>query len=128
MISLTLSEAFGYDLFAIASIKACHNPANDAAQSAAESLSAELARQVGRDLHYSVLGSAEFKRLREVNDEMYVRIDELKERAATGEDALYIDNRVYQRYLAKQALQQRWFPDQPMTEVKYGYKGMEGQS
>jgi hypothetical protein len=121
VIKLSLSEAFAYDLLAIADIKTLRNVGNYQASLACADLDDEIAQQVGYNHHCAVLASDEYAALRKVNDEMYVRIDELKARGEQLGDAVYIDSRVYQRFLAKQALQKRWFPDQPLTEQKMGY-------
>ncbi len=121
MISVPLPEAFLYDLFSIASIKTCWNPSDVAAQEEAERLSTAIASEVGKEVHWAVLGSEEFATLRRINEEIYVRNDEIKVRPITAEDMAYTDAKVGQRWLAKRALQRRWFPTQPLTEQKYGY-------
>lgn len=120
MITLTHSEAFAYDLLAIAEIKAARSDSGRAVFSA-HALDEEIERQVGAKKHEVVLESPEYAHLMKVNDEMYVRIDELKARGEQPGDARYIDDRVYQRYLAKQALQAAHFPGTVLTEQKFGY-------
>lgn len=126
MISLPLSEAFCYDMLAIASIKASFNPHNQQAATNMDALAIDIARQVGYDRHNAVVASPEYRSLLRVNREMYMRIDELKARGEQIGDAVYIDDRVYQRFLAKQALQKRWFPEEPLTEQKMGYESVKG--
>ena len=121
MITLSLSEAFAYDLLAIADIKSLRNPGNAQAAQICTDLDDEIARQVGLLKHTEVLHSEEYSALRLVNDEMYIRIDELKARGERMGDAMYIDSRVHKRFLAKQALQQRGFPAEPLKEQKMGY-------
>jgi hypothetical protein len=120
-IYLSHPAAFAYDLLAIAAIKARRNPNDNGAKGNLMLLDEEIQRQVGVMHHEQVCASLEYQTLLRVNDEMYVRIDEMKTRTATGEDARYVDDRVYQRYLAKCALQQVWFPGSAMTEQKFGY-------
>jgi hypothetical protein len=122
MITLTHSEAFAYDLLSIAYVKLFHNPRDKRAHKNVMDLSAEIERQVGGAPHEAILASDSFDHLYRVNDEMYVRINEIKQRKVTAEDATYIDDRVYQRFLAKKALQEKWFPDDPLTEQKFGYQ------
>jgi hypothetical protein len=120
MITLTHSEAFAYDLLAIAAIKAVRNH-SDKTVTELSRLELEISRQVGWDRHEEVMTSPEYAHLYKVNDEMYMRIDELKARGEQPGDASYIDDRVYQRYLAKQALQAAHFPGSELTEQKFGY-------
>lgn len=120
MIHLTHSEAFAYDLLSIADIKYVKTKAETAWSNFA-TLRDEIVAQIGDEKHRNVVDSPEYEQLYRVNHEMYVRIDELKARGEQFGDARYIDDRVYQRYLAKQALQKAHFPEQPLTEQKFGY-------
>lgn len=122
MITLDLSESYCYDMLAILAVK-LNQTLDDKTRVEYIRMSDRIAAQVPN--HQEVVRSPEYNRLYEVNREMFVRIDELKQRKPTGEDAQYIDDRVYARFKAKQALQARWFPDQPLTEIKYGYTGQE---
>lgn len=121
MITITIDEAFAYDLLAIASIKAVRNPTNAAANDQVNRLSDEVSKQVGSAKHYHVLGSREYAALRKVNDEIYVRVDVAKARGEQVGDHRYVDDRVYQRWLCKQALQARWFAGEGLAEQKFGY-------
>lgn len=119
-VTLSHDAAFVYDMLAIASIKASHNPGNDNAMANVAKLLEELIVQVGSDKHFQVFGSDEYRDLYRVNEEMYVRIDELKARGELPGDAKYIDDRVYQRWFAKKNLQEKWFGES-VTEQKFGY-------
>lgn len=128
MINLSLSEAYVFDMLAIASIKAMRVSRDDIQSPAwkeRQRLEDAIISQIGPDLFECILNSPEYARLYEVNDQMFVRIDEMKLREPTGEDARYIDDRVFARFKAKQALQARWFPNEQMTETKHGYTGEE---
>ena len=94
MITLSVSEAFAYDMLAIASIKVVKNPMNLAAADNVTQLIREIGEQVGWDKQWCVLASREYLDLYNVNHEMYVRIDELKQRGEQPGDAVYIDSRV----------------------------------
>ncbi len=121
MISILHSEAFAYDLLAIAAIKAARNPADNEAKGNLMVLDDEIRRQVGTLWHEQVFASEEYRDLMRVNDEMYIRIDEIKARGEKLGDARYVDDRVYQRFTAKRALQTKWFPAGRFTEQKFGY-------
>ncbi len=120
-IYLSHPAAFAYDLLAIAAIKARRNPNDNAAKGNLMELDCAIQGQVGSMHHEQVCASPEYLDLLRVNDEMYVRIDEMKLREATGEDARYVDDRVFQRFVAKGRLQKEWFPGTAMTEQKFGY-------
>lgn len=124
MITLSVSQSYAYDMLAIAHIKMTRN-SSTAAVLEHMRLVEQIQPQVGAAKHDAIVRSPEYARLQEVNDQMYLRIDEMKQRAPTGEDAQYIDDRVYARFKAKQALQWRWFPGENLTETKHGYTGEE---
>lgn len=124
-VTLTHDMAYAYDMLAIACIKANYNKQEEAAERMYHALWDTLEAQQGKADHHAIIYCGEYGRLYEVNEEMYIRINEMKLREATGEDAKYIDDRVYQRFLAKKALQQRWFPSSPLTETKHGYTEQE---
>lgn len=124
-VTLIHDMAYAYDMLTIACIKLLHNPQDHKALAGYLDLNSSLERQQGEADHAVITSCDEFIRLNRVNTEMYIRINEMKLREATGEDAKYIDDRVYQRFLAKKALQQRWFPSSPLTETKHGYTEQE---
>lgn len=119
-VTLTHDASFVYDMLAIASIKSARNPTNIAALRHVALLIGELQSQLGDEKHFSIIGSKEYRDLYAVNDEMYVRIDELKIRGEQPGDAKYIDDRVYLRWQAKKNLQEKWFGES-VEEQKFGY-------
>lgn len=120
-VTLVHDMAYAYDMLAIACIKVVYNPQDHKALAGYLDLNTTLEQQQGELDHDAITSCDEFARLSQVNQEMYIRINEMKLREATGEDAKYIDDRVYQRFLAKKALQERFFPANPLTETKHGY-------
>lgn len=129
MISVPLSESYVFDMLAISAIKAERGDSVEsraAADLEADRLENIIIAHIGTDLYDVVLASPEYEKLYRVNKEMFIRINEMKSgREPTAEDAKYVDDRVFARFKAKQALQVRWFPEQPLTETKHGYKGNE---
>lgn len=121
-IYLAHSPAFAYDLLAIAAIKARHNPDDTTAKENLLLLDEAIQQQVGVMLHEQVCASPEYQRLYQVNDEMYIAIDALNANGESHGIATYINDRVYQRFLAKQALQAKWFSGTTLTETKHGYQ------
>ena len=125
MINLIVDEAFAYDMWAITQIKALRNPKNLQANANQVQLAKEIREQVGDDKHYEVRTSREYLDLYRVNDEIYVRVDEVKIRGEQVGDHKFVDDRVYQRWLAKRALQEKWFPESKLVEQKMGYDKFE---
>lgn len=123
--TLVHDTAYVYDMFAISSIKCEFNSHDSKVLEAQTQLYYTLLDQQGFHDHYQITESEEYQDLYAVNKEMYVRINEMKTREPTGEDAKYIDDRVYQRFLAKKALQEKFFPSSPLTETKHGYTEQE---
>lgn len=119
-VTLEHDAAFVYDMLAIATIKVVYNPSDPKAITVVTDLISKLERQIGAEKHLQVVGSPEYADLYRVNAEMYVRIDELKLRGEQPGDAKYIDDRVYQRWLAKKNLQERHFGS-TVSEQKFGY-------
>ena len=121
MINITVSEGYAYDLLAISQIKSDKNPKDSNASKNFDLLSKEICRQVGAELHFKILKSKEYERLYSVNEEIYLKIDQLKALGERYGDAIFIDSKNYERWVAKSNLQKIWF-NQSVTEQKFGYK------
>lgn len=119
MITVSLSEGVAFDMYAIARVKevrtgldACHTQVN--------SLCIDLLRALDAGLLADILCSAEYKALYEANGRVFDLIEEMH-RTPKLSHGMAIDRANHQRYLAKVALQNRWFPETPIGEVKIGY-------
>ncbi len=121
MISIPLSEGFLYDLLSIAQVKHQRNSNNTVAYAEYKRLHIEIADRVGDRKHIEIKGSPEYLALLIVNEQIYDRNDEIKTRPVTAEDMVYTDGKVGERWRAKRALQSRWFPNEALTEQKFGY-------
>ncbi len=122
MISVPVDPGYAYDLLSILDVKD-EKVRTQASADACGALYHDLARQVGTELHFAVTRSPEFASLKRVNLLLFELIDRLKA-PDRPPDVCYdrdVDQLNYQRYLGKRALQQRFFPDTPQTEVKLGY-------
>lgn len=115
-----LHAAYVYDMLSILVVKASRSATQINLDNVA-SLDGYLRSVVGADQHKAVTSSPEGQALFQANLRVFERIDLIKTRAATGDDATYIDEQNYARYQAKLALQRRFFPDCPFTEQKIGY-------
>ena len=121
MISIPLDEAFCYDLLAIALVKqgVADTPIN---RQNVERLDYAIEQQVG-PVHRVILSSPEFAALRATNQRLFDYVDLVKNKP--DPDKCYdveVDAEVYNRYLGKKALQERFFPESAITEQKIGYK------
>lgn len=130
MISISVDEAFAYDLLAILMIKGekCQNRSPEV-NNARWRLEGELEHQGEDDesaragilQHSQVLRSPQFAALRQANLTVFNRIDAIKARGEQPGDATFVDQHNYQRFLCKRDLQERFFPASPLTEQKLGY-------
>lgn len=121
MINLKLSEGFVYDLLAIAEVKYQKNPSNSAAASNLRKLNSEIVEQVGIKTHTEINASKEYEEMLTVNELIYDKLDNMKRFGERNGDALEVDGLVYRRFLAKQALQNKFFPNNDLGEQKFGY-------
>lgn len=119
MITVSLSEGLVFDMYAIARIKevrtgldTCHTQVN--------SLCLDLLRALDAGPLADVLSSPEYKALYEANARVFDLIEEMH-RTPKLSHGMAIDRANHQRYLSKVALQNRWFPETPIGEVKIGY-------
>ena len=122
MIKISVDEAGAYDLLAILSIK-CAKTTDGPASKAWSRLSRELIEQLGSK-HFEVTHSNEYLNMFEANNRVFNLINELKS-ASPNMPASIVDEANYCRYLCKQALQARFFPDSQLTEIKLGYDSPE---
>ena len=120
-IYLSHCAGFVYDLLSIAATKVRHNPDDNEAKGNLMMLDDEIQRQVGTLYHEQVCASPEYLALLRVNDDIYIRNDEIKVRPITADDMVYTDGKVGDRWRAKAALQAKWFSGSPFTEQKFGY-------
>lgn len=122
MINIPVDEARAFDELIIHTLKLMHGKYTDVTlYAAANALNAAIARGVGVNLFNTVYGSAEYENLFRLNSQVFDAINRLKTDGEWPGAALEIDGLNYQRYLAKQALQKRFFPETPLTERKMGY-------
>ncbi len=139
MISVSVDEAYAYDMLSILQVKNLRVLTEDGVRSF-ERLTNELSFQVGSSLHETILGSPQYETLLTINAalfdalEMIKRTDKHYDDLVEGESphhtsitgewlgaAYEIDRMVYKRYLGKRALQLTFFGDKPLMERKIGY-------
>lgn len=117
MIKLTLDEGYCYDFLSIARVKMVKNDTKQNAMNFGRAY-ADIEEQVGKEVHARVLASEEYARLYAVNEYLFRLVDQAKVDSVKASD---VDREVYNRWLAKKALQEKFFPDKPFQENKIGY-------
>jgi hypothetical protein len=120
-IKLFHDAAFVYDFLSVYQIKFEKNKNDENACKNFQILNDDIASQVGYKKHDQIVDSEEYIYLLKINREIYEKIDNIKANGEELGDAIYIDNKNYQRWIAKNKLQQVWFKTQ-LTEQKFGYK------
>jgi hypothetical protein len=76
-----------------------------------------LNQNLGRELAVKIYKSEEYQKLYDVNNLLYKLVDKVKSDPSVGTE---IDAGVYERHLAKKALQKKFFNEE-FREVKTGY-------
>jgi hypothetical protein len=113
MINLPVSEAYAFDYLAILTVKAMV-PLPGAADEASKCRD-YIADQIGDRLTWKVLGSPENLALQQANRDVW----DFVAKAARDEcKASDVDAANQRRHAAKKALQERFWPHEPLTEVK----------
>lgn len=117
MICLTVDEGYAYDFLSIAAVKANRVPSHQNSVNLSRTAQ-DLISQLGEAKHDEIIASPEYSRLQRVNDELFTLVDLAKTDAVKASD---VDREVYNRWLAKKALQERFFPNARFSEQKIGY-------
>lgn len=119
--------AYHYDALSILYVKNGVKPSQTLLTSIAR-FEMALHHWVGREKHDQIMGSPEYKALFQVNQKLFNAFDWLHGAGLTADaeevkaQAIETDRiNGVDRPAAKRALQERWFPDQALMEVKVGY-------
>lgn len=121
MIRISLDEAYVFDMLSIITIKLKYNKDNKQISDSMDRMMWEIGSQIGIQCFNAVVESKEFKSLIKANKEIFDRINAIKQRGEKLGDATFVDMRNYDRFLAKKALQKKFFPGKDFTEQKFGY-------
>jgi len=119
MIKLSVDEAYAFDYLSILEVKLTKRDDQEL-KNAFNSCKENIALQIGKDLFDSIFKSIEYEKLFEVNNKLFEAVDLAKKNLVT---AKHVDDLVYERYLAKTQLQNKFFKDK-VTEVKMGYENV----
>jgi hypothetical protein len=120
MITIEIQESEAFDRLSILEIKKLHLPPlkQQDIQQQIEDLQHNISKNIGLSLSMEIYESPEYKHLFEVNKKLFLYVDKAKKNEVTAKD---VDDEVYNRHLAKNSLQKRFFNDET-KEVKIGYE------
>ena len=112
MINLPVDYAYAFDYFAILEIKYVKNiiPRNTFAE-----VAGAIAAQVGNKTFMQIINSAEYANLHTANSKTFDAVDKAKKDEVK---ASYVDQCNTERFLAKRALQKKFFPEYDLKEIK----------
>lgn len=112
MIPLLLDESVSFDMLSILMVKVMHGlPAGDEYQAT----DAQIRQALGDDLMWRVLDSNEYANLLHANQRVFECVEKARDNGIT---AMEVDLANQLRYLAKKALQARFWPESPLRETK----------
>jgi hypothetical protein len=113
MICLYLDESYAFDYLTILYIKSKTNPSLIDQVNQCEKL---LKQQINNnELWQKIITSEEFKYLSRINQEVFWAVDAARYGSISAKE---VDAKNMQRYHAKKALQEKFFPSDPLTEYK----------
>jgi hypothetical protein len=114
MITILVDEGYAYDYLAILTVKA-KKINTDKSLEARDQCNEFIMSQIGEDKHFDILKSKNFTDLFDVNSETFDAV----EKARYGEiSAKEVDDLNMKRYNCKIALQNKFFPQQKISELK----------
>jgi hypothetical protein len=114
---ITLPEGYIFDILSIYQVKIIKSPENNVNYDNFNQLLNEITQQIGNEKTSDIIDSKEYEALCEANLETFDLVDKVKENPCLGKE---VDASNYKRFLAKKALQEKWF-DNTYSEVKIGY-------
>lgn len=78
-----------------------------------------IKKQITDELFEKIINSSEYINLYEINERLFNLVDAVKKDPCLGKQ---LDDEVYNRYLAKKSLQEKFFPEIKVNEQKFGYE------
>jgi hypothetical protein len=114
---ITLPEGYIFDILSIYQLKLLKFQDDSIHLSNFNNLLNEIKSQIGNDKALQVMESQEYLDLVTANVKTFDLVDAVKIDPCLGKE---VDASNYKRFLAKKALQEKWF-DSSYSEVKIGY-------
>jgi hypothetical protein len=122
MISLLVDESYAFDYLSILEMKSKLDPYNVTKSKNFEQCLNFLKCQLKDELFYTIYESPEYLACYNANMETFKAVDKAKTNKVS---ASFVDRCNYQRHLAKQNLQKKFFGNN-LNEIKIGYEIYEG--
>jgi hypothetical protein len=114
---VTLPEGYIFDILSVYQVKIVKSENNAQHLNNFNLLLNEISEQIGKEKIADILDSDEYSDLCLANLQTFELVDAVKENPCLGKE---VDASNYKRFLAKKALQERWFSSK-YSEVKMGY-------
>lgn len=109
---------YAFDYLSIFDVKNKKNPSDQTARNY-EGTVLSLCDQLGFEKYFEIRNSDEYDNLFNVNLKLFDLVDAVKNDTCLGKE---LDDQVYERYLAKKSLQEKFFPDIEICEQKFNYE------
>jgi hypothetical protein len=114
---ITLPEGYIFDILSIYQVKILKAPENTTNYDNFNKLLAEITVEIGHEKAISIIESKEYDDLCQANLQTFELVDAVKSNTCLGGE---VDASNYKRFLAKKALQEKWF-NNTYSEIKIGY-------
>jgi hypothetical protein len=114
---VTLPEGYIFDILSVYQVKIIKSMDNSQHCNNFSFLLNEISDQIGKEKTADIIDSKEYDDLCVANLETFELVDAVKHDPCLGKE---VDAANYKRFLAKKALQEKWF-DSNYSEVKIGY-------
>lgn len=115
--TIAVDPGYMFDFLAIYEVKMRKATSQDTVDNFTNAL-AHISNQITDHRSIEILNSPEYKTLRDINAKIYDFVNLAKKDEVKASE---VDSANYERYLAKKALQAKFFPDQTVAEKKIGY-------
>ena len=115
MINILVDEAYAFDYLSILEVK---KQKSSASNNAWVKCHAHLQKQFHSEKWMSMLCSKEYKNMIKANELTFNAVDKAKNNEVTAQ---YVDHCNYQRHVAKQNFQKKFFNSE-LSELKIGYE------
>lgn len=117
--TIIVDPAYMFDFISIYEVKLKKKESEQARKNYEETMF-HICGQIGFDKYVEIKYSPEYEKLYTVNSLLFDLVDEIKRNP--NMNAHVVDDQVWERYLAKKALQEKFFPEENQKEQKFDYK------
>jgi hypothetical protein len=118
-ITIPADYGFSFDFMSIYEVKTDKNPNDVTCWNNFIETREHISAQIGASLMQLVEDSQEYANLYQANLELFELVDLAKTNSVSAKQ---VDDGVYKRFLAKRALQNKFFPEAAKVEQKFGYE------